>query len=489
MVAADGKYYVSCCYFANFGGLIEETIEVTITNSKASFHEIEKKLCWNTNVESYSKTIYNMWSFDYFKKKREKEEQERRRAKEQVCQQKLVQQHIAQERERRLEENRRKERERQERLKAEREQRESVEPFTFRSNRHQRYENGTPFMGLQECIRTVSVVKNTSGCPGYKLAPNVGYIVKIYNDDLGKPNMSDKPMKVVCKSADKVELRGFPIEAQSPFGWQEVDYSDYGFVVYYKNGQVEKCVLHMYDRNIRLEYMVKSDANSTNNFKQSQQTQVNPCKLTETESLVKEALSNLNVGKDGDETYHPLYNAWRSFQRNPKQLQNIQNEGIFGMGFIIFLSYGKVSDIDDRQQLASIAYLFLSRAIKNNTTDMNLVKNRILLMVLNHEAFEYTVSSALNPSGGFNIFSMNLSALKARNMVFKMEFTDLLKSPQLLNVDILNQKYIELNSKIANGFFGSHETNQTITDSGSELHQKVLSYLNNKVLKEEDINF
>ena len=57
--------------------------------------------------------------------------------------------------------------------------------------------------------------------------------------------MSDKPMKVVTKSADIVELRGFPIMAQSPFGWQDVDYSDYGFVVYYKNGQVEKCVLHM----------------------------------------------------------------------------------------------------------------------------------------------------------------------------------------------------------------------------------------------------
>lgn len=55
-----------------------------------------------------------------------------------------------------------------------------------------------------------------------------------------------------------VELRGFPIEARSPFGWQEVDYSDYGFVVYYKNGQVEKCVLHMYDRNIRLEYLHSS---------------------------------------------------------------------------------------------------------------------------------------------------------------------------------------------------------------------------------------
>jgi hypothetical protein len=199
-----------------------------------------------------------MWPFDYFKKKREKEEQVRLRAEEEARQRRLEQQRAARERERQLEENRRKERERQARLKAEREQQESIQPFTFKSNCHQRYENGQPVMGLQECLRTVSVMKNTNGCPGYKLAPGIGYIVKIYNDDLGKPNMSDKPMKVVSKSADKVELRGFPIEAQSPFGWQEVDYRDYGFVIYYKNGQVEKCVLHMYDRNIRLEYMIKS---------------------------------------------------------------------------------------------------------------------------------------------------------------------------------------------------------------------------------------
>lgn len=129
-----------------------------------------------------------------------------------------------------------------------------VNPFVFRSDCHQRYENGTEVMGLQECIRTVRLEKNTNGCRGYKLNPGDGYIVKIFNDDLGKPNMSDKPMRVISKTADKVEFRGFPIEAQTPFGWQEVDYRDYGFTVYYKNGEVSKCVLHMFDRNVDLEY-------------------------------------------------------------------------------------------------------------------------------------------------------------------------------------------------------------------------------------------
>ena len=130
----------------------------------------------------------------------------------------------------------------------------TMEPFVFKSDCHQRFENGNEVMGLQQSVRTVSVEKNTNGCRGYKLNPGDGYIVKVFNDDLGKPNMSDKPMRIVSKTADKVELRGFPIEAQTPFGWQEVDYSDYGFTVYYSNGKVAKCILHIFDRNVDLEY-------------------------------------------------------------------------------------------------------------------------------------------------------------------------------------------------------------------------------------------
>lgn len=170
------------------------------------------------------------------------------------------------------EEEARLERERQEKLKREREEKarieaekrrkeqesSSIEPFVFKSNCHQRYESGEPKLGLQECIRTIRVEKNTNGCSGYKLSPGKGYIVKIFNDDLGKPNMSDKPMRVVRRTADVVELRGFPIEAQTPFGWQEIDMSDYGLLVYYKAGKVEKCRLHMYDRDTFIEYCQKN---------------------------------------------------------------------------------------------------------------------------------------------------------------------------------------------------------------------------------------
>lgn len=431
-----------------------------------------------------------MWPFDYLKKKREKKEQQGRRQEENARLQKLEQERIAKEREIRLEENRKKETQRQERLKAEREQALSLTPFSFKSNCHQRYENGYPKMGLQECIRTVSVEKNTNGCKGYKLEPGIGYIVKVFNDDLGKPNMSDKPMKVVRKTDNSVELRGFPIEAQTPFGWQEVDYRDYGFVVYYKDGKVDKCVLYMYDRNIRIEYCKKEISSlkerEIENAMTSYKKELSP-KHTETEIFVQEALQQLSVGNDGDAVYHPLFKAWRSFQRNPDQLKHIKDFGKYGMGLMIFLSYGTVNDIDDKQQIASVAYLFLSKAIKETPQNINLYKNRLVLMILNHEAFEYTVSSVVNKDTGF-IF-MNLSPFEARDAMFKMEFADLLRNPRLLSVDILAQKYMDLQNKISDGFFGPDQNNKKVRDKGNELHQEILDYLEKKVLEDSDIDF
>ncbi|MFI3297879.1 MAG: hypothetical protein R3Y59_09720 [bacterium] len=141
----------------------------------------------------------------------------------------------------------------------------SFSPFVFKSNQHQRYEQGNTVGDEQNCIRTVTVEKNTNGCKGYNLEAGRGYIIKIYNDELGKPNMSDKPMDLISLSEEKAVFRGFPIEAMGPFGWQEVDYRDYGFTVYYTNGEVSKCILHMHDRNIDIEYKFNTSTTATSN--------------------------------------------------------------------------------------------------------------------------------------------------------------------------------------------------------------------------------
>lgn len=155
------------------------------------------------------------------------------------------------------------------------------------------------------------------------------------------------------------------------------------------------------------------------------------------------------------------------------------------MGLMIFLSYGTISDIDDQQQLTSIAYLFISKAIKQNN-NINLYKNRLVLMISNHEAFEYTVSSVVNQNNGL---FMNLMPFAARDAMFKMEFADLSSNKALLNIDMLMASFQDLQSKILSGFFGEKESSLSIILSGKKLHEKVLEYLEEKVLNNEDIEF
>lgn len=129
-----------------------------------------------------------------------------------------------------------------------------VEPFIFESNQHQRFESDHPVQGLQKCPRTIKVEKNTSGCSGYEINPGDGYIVRMINGDTGKEQMSAKPMRVINTTTAEFEFRGYKVNAMTPFGFQEVDLSDYGLTVVLNNGKVMKCALHMYDRDMYIEY-------------------------------------------------------------------------------------------------------------------------------------------------------------------------------------------------------------------------------------------
>lgn len=411
-----------------------------------------------------------MGIFDFFnknKKERERQEQLRKQQEAEAKRKAEEQRRLADA------QHREEERKRQEQSKKEEE---ILSDFDFDSNCHQRYEGGNAVMGLQVCPRHLKIRKNINGCSGYQLKPGDGYILSATNGDTGKPQFAPKPMRVIKFTDDEILLKGYTVSAQTPFGWQEIDMSDYGFSILLRNGKPEKCELHMYDRNVKLVYMNK----------QQQQEEKKEAALTETEKYVIEAVMQLSKGHDGDETYHPLYKAWRSFRSDPSQLHRIQDYGRFGMGLMIFLSYNTVSDIDDQQQLASVAYLFISKAIKESPSIVTHYKNRLILMISYQEAFGYTVSSVV---GGNDLFSMSMFPFEARDAMYKMEFADLSSNNALLNIDILGSKYREIKDKISSGFFGDKETSNSIIENGKNLHNKVLAYLEKKVLDEGDVDF
>ena len=152
----------------------------------------------------------------------------------------------------------------------------------------------------------------------------------------------------------------------------------------------------------------------------------------------------------------------------------------------MFASYGTISDIDIRQSVVSVAYMFISMAIEQDPTNANYYQARVVLMHEQREAFEYTVSSVVNKNVGF-IF-MNLHALDARDALLKMKYYDLVVQPNLSRHQFFVEIKRDLDRKINDNFFGN-QSRADVISSGKKHHQDILEYLKEKVLDNEDIDF
>ena len=129
--------------------------------------------------------------------------------------------------------------------------------LTFHSNVHQRYENDVPVRGEQTgCHRDVKIEKNISGDDGYSVtilnadAPNTFFGV----------TMSTKPMKVVSVSADKVELEGYGYDMNAlsmGVPRSEASFANYAMTICFHGNEISRCVLHMLDRNVDIDYYLK----------------------------------------------------------------------------------------------------------------------------------------------------------------------------------------------------------------------------------------
>lgn len=130
----------------------------------------------------------------------------------------------------------------------------------FNSTSHLRFENGITVREIQKCNRVIKIEDSVNGCDGYDRVDRDGYIVSILNLDQPHPvwggnyQMSPKPMRLIDKSDSIVILRGYSVLAQTPFGWMDVDLSDYGVTLYAENDEIVMCRLDMFDRNVYIEY-------------------------------------------------------------------------------------------------------------------------------------------------------------------------------------------------------------------------------------------
>lgn len=116
--------------------------------------------------------------------------------------------------------------------------------FVFHSSDHLRYENGRHVSGPHGgASRAVKVEANITG--------NEGYTVTMFNTDGGQAvvQMAPKQMKLVGTDNEKIQLKGYGFDAMG------ASFADYGLTIFHSKGNIEKCILHMYDRNVDIEYL------------------------------------------------------------------------------------------------------------------------------------------------------------------------------------------------------------------------------------------
>ena len=207
--------------------------------------------------------------------------------------------------------------------------------------------------------------------------------------------------------------------------------------------------------------------------------------MTQLEKYAQEGLRLLQI-QDGDGPYHQFYLAWKEYRYNPAVLKEVTDYYMVGCALSMFVSYGTISDIDTRQSIASVAYMFISMAIEEDPSNVNYYKARVILMHEQREAFEYTVSSVVNKDRGFMF--MNFHVFDARDALFKMIYHDLASRPALTRIQVLADIKADLDNKIKNNFF-ANQGQSDVFATGKKHHQEVLEYIKEKVLEDEDIDF
>ena len=115
-------------------------------------------------------------------------------------------------------------------------------------------------MGLQHGERILAITKSDFRklMKGAPVIPDKGYLVRMLNADIKDANgnyqemMQPKLMQLVSDTVNKIELRGVTLKIMGVTG---INFNDYAITLHLVNQKVTKCILHMLDRNIDIEYL------------------------------------------------------------------------------------------------------------------------------------------------------------------------------------------------------------------------------------------
>lgn len=183
---------------------------------------------------------------------------------------------------------------------------------------------------------------------------------------------------------------------------------------------------------------------------------------------------------------------YKQVLNNPSELQSINNYYIVGRAFLLMLHNQLSDDVDTTQTISSIAYLCISKAIKQNVSDLNLYKDRLLVLIFGYGAFKYTVMSVLRQDKEkrwSSTFFDSSAILLSENAIWQMQFFDMEKIPAIYSSSFFEEQRKVFIKKLQRQFFLPAKTIEEVIEQGRNLHEKVYDYLSNRILIEADIDF
>jgi hypothetical protein len=187
-----------------------------------------------------------------------------------------------------------------------------------------------------------------------------------------------------------------------------------------------------------------------------------------------------------------LIQIYRSVKSNPQQLKDVSDFESLARAFLFMLDPKLSDDIDSLQMMASVGYLCVSKAIAHTPNNIHLYADRLLLLKIGHAPISYTVMSALNIARKLLDWASSVTPpwMLARNAIYKMQISDLELHPQLYQqVALFKEMKDDFNKMIERQFFMPEKTLDNVIKSGIESHKKLLEYIENKVIEENDMDF
>jgi len=212
--------------------------------------------------------------------------------------------------------------------------------------------------------------------------------------------------------------------------------------------------------------------------------------MTEIEIKSIKGISLLKQGRN-EEAYKEFLDAYLTLKRDVPQLKQVKSYEEVGEALFLLLTYGTIDDIDVKQRIASISYMFLSKALKESPDDANCAKLRVMLLDYCKDSLQYTAMSALNLcGGGFGFMSLGaMPELRSRDALYMMKYYDLKSFPILkIHNEFFSKIEDDLDDKIGNNFFGTR-TKDDVLKEGLNNHTKMLEFIENQVIEDEDIDF